>query len=399
MSTTPPQRRQGLTQVSGNPAASTAEGQTNLPESVEGASSSSPPSTPQSGTRSGLPRTPEPTAEARSTSATATAEPLAEATPAPDIPATDMNTGLTIAGPRRWVLTVGVSLLIGVIVVVGVVVGARWFATLGPIASYLERYPGDYELPEGSPVGIPVWLAWQHFFNAFFMLLIIRSGLTVRYQRKPPAYWTSRRKPSAKVSLTVWFHQSVDVLWLVNGLLYVVLLLSTGQWVRIIPTSGEVFPNALSALLQYATLDWPTDNGWVHYNSLQQLAYFTTIFVAAPLAALSGWRLSTVWPDNVAWLNRIYPVNLARRIHFPVMWYTVFFIVIHVVLVLSTGALRNLNHMYAAQGSTDPAAFSGNWAGFWMFVVSVAVFVGAWFAAHPLVLASIARLFGTVSAR
>jgi thiosulfate reductase cytochrome b subunit len=248
-------------------------------------------------------------------------------------------------------------------------------------------------------VGIPVWLAWQHFFNAFFMLLIIRSGLTVRYQRKPPAYWTSRRKPSAKVSLTVWFHQSVDVLWLVNGLLYVVLLLSTGQWVRIIPTSWEVFPNALSALIQYATLDWPTDNGWVHYNSLQQLAYFTTIFVAAPLAALTGWRLSTVWPNNVAWLNRIYPVNLARRIHFPVMWYTLFFIVIHVVLVLSTGALRNLNHMYAAQGSTDPAAYADNWTGFWMFVVSVAVFVGAWFAAHPLVLASIARLFGTVSAR
>ncbi|MEU5849212.1 hypothetical protein [Saccharopolyspora shandongensis] len=46
----------------------------------------------------------------------------------------------------------------------------------------------------------------------------------------------------------------------------------------------EVFPNALSAALQYASLDWPTENGWVHYNALQQLAYFTTVLVATPLA-------------------------------------------------------------------------------------------------------------------
>ncbi|WP_218157734.1 hypothetical protein [Saccharopolyspora shandongensis] len=31
---------------------------------------------------------------------------------------------------------------------------------------------------------------------------------------------------------------------------------------------------------------WPTENGWVHYNALQQLAYFTTVFVAAALPEL-----------------------------------------------------------------------------------------------------------------
>jgi hypothetical protein len=55
--------------------------------------------------------------------------------------------------------------------------------------------------------------------------------------------------------------------------------------------------------------------------------------------------------------------------------------------------------MYAAQGSVDPNAYADNWAGFWIFSVSLVVIAAAWVAARPLVLAPIARLFGTVSSR
>ena len=74
--------------------------------------------------------------------------------------------------------------------------------------------------------------------------------------------------------------------------LFFVLLFVTGQWMRIVPTSWDVFPNALSAALQYVSLDWPTENGWVNYNSLQLLAYFVTVFIAAPLAIVTGMRMS-----------------------------------------------------------------------------------------------------------
>ncbi len=111
-----------------------------------------------------------------------------------------------------------------------------------------------------------------------------------------------------------------------------------------VPTSWEVFPNALSAALQYLSLDWPTENGWVNYNSLQVLAYFTTIFLAAPLAAATGFRMSGAWPSKAEKLSRAYPIEVARAIHLPVMFYFVAFIVVHVALVFSTGALRNLNH-------------------------------------------------------
>lgn len=212
-------------------------------------------------------------------------------------------------------------------------------------------------------------------------------------------YWSPRWNPSRKISINLWFHQSLDILWMLNGVVFVVLLFVTGQWTRVVPTSWEVLPNALSAALQYVSLDWPTENGWVNYNSLQVLAYFATIFLAAPLAIVTGVRMSGVWPQNAKTLNRLYPVEWARAIHFPVMLYFVAFIIVHVALVFATGALRNLNHMYAAQGSIDPEAYTANWAGFWIFFASLVVIVAGWIAARPLVLSGIARAFGKVSSR
>jgi thiosulfate reductase cytochrome b subunit len=279
------------------------------------------------------------------------------------------------------------------------VFAVRWLLSTQWGADFLAAYPGEYHLPEGAPVGIPAWLGWQHFFNVFLMVLIIRSGLRVRTEKRPTAFWSPRNNNRRKISLNLWFHQSLDILWLVNGVAFVVLLFVTGQWMRIVPTSWEVFPNAVSAALQYVSLDWPTENGWVNYNSLQQLAYFATVFIAAPLAVITGVRMSGVWPKNAAGLNKAYPVEWARAVHFPVMLYFVAFIAVHVFLVLATGALRNLNHMYAAQGSVDPDAYADNWTGFWFFVASLVVIAAAWIAARPLVLAPIARLFGKVSGR
>lgn len=275
----------------------------------------------------------------------------------------------------------------------------RWLLSMPWGVDFLAAYPGEYHLPEGAPVGFPAWLGWQHFFNVFLMVLIIRSGLRVRTEKRPTVFWSPRTNAKRKISLTLWFHQSLDILWLVNGVIFVALLFVTGQWMRIIPTSWEVFPNAISAGLQYVSLDWPTENGWVNYNSLQQLAYFATVFVAAPLAAITGVRMSGVWPKNATALNKAYPVEWARAVHFPVMLYFVAFIAVHVFLVFATGALRNLNHMYAAQGSADPDAYAANWTGFWLFVASLVVIAAAWVAARPLVLAPIARLFGKVSGR
>lgn len=300
---------------------------------------------------------------------------------------------------KPWMGKLAVAIIATEIVLLAVVLLARALLSLEAVQDFVQTYPGHAPMPASAPIGVPVWLAWQHFFNAFLMVLIIRSGLTVRHETKPQAFWTSKRKSSKKVSLTVWFHQSLDLLWVINGVIFVVLLIVTGHWMRIVPTSVEIVPNAISAALQYASLNWPTENGWIHYNALQQIAYFLTVFIAAPLAMISGFRMSSLWPESNKKLSQAYPIELARTLHFPVMLYFVAFIAVHVFLVFTTGALRNLNHMFAAQGSEDPAAYAGDWTGFVIFMVSLVVTVIAWFAARPMVLAPIATLFGKVSSR
>jgi thiosulfate reductase cytochrome b subunit len=278
-----------------------------------------------------------------------------------------------------------------------VVLVAQWMRTLPAVQSFLADYPGHRELPAGAPTGLPAWLGWQHFLNAFFILLIIRSGWQVRTTARPKSHWTRNNKgfirtknPPSKISLDLWFHLTMDALWVLNGIVFMVLLMATGQWMRIVPTSWDIIPNALSTALQYASLSWPTENGWLNYNALQVLAYFTTVYIAAPLALATGLRMSGAWPKNAVKLNKVYPIELARAIHFPVMLYFVFFIIVHVALVLATGALRNLNHMYASRDD-------GSWVGFWIFAASLAVMIAAWFLARPLFLRPVASLTGKVS--
>lgn len=293
----------------------------------------------------------------------------------------------------RWLVFGGGLLALGGLAVIV----ARSLMTLEPVRDFVEIYPGQTAIAEGTPVGIPAWLGWQHFLNGFFLVLIVKTGWQVRTQRRAPAMWTRdntglirTREAPRKISITLWLHLSLDVLWLLNGITFVILLFATGHWLRVVPTTWDVFPNAVSAALQYASLDWPTENGWVAYNSLQVLAYFVTIFVAAPLAAASGFRMSAAWSSRWRRLSVAYPIAVARAVHVPVMVYFVAFSVVHISLVLATGALRNLNHMYAGQDVV-------NWWGAAIFGLSLLATSAAWVLARPAIVSPIAALLGRVS--
>ncbi|WP_247048798.1 cytochrome b/b6 domain-containing protein [Arthrobacter rhizosphaerae] len=293
----------------------------------------------------------------------------------------------------RLALTAAAALLL----LLAAVLAAKWFMALDGTTSFLQEFQGHTKRPEGTPAGFPAWLGWQHFLNTFFLVLIIRTGWQIRTDTRPNGHWTrnnrgfvrTKRAPT-KISLDLWLHLTLDVLWILNGIIFVILLFMTGHWQRIVPTSWDIVPNALSAGLQYLALDWPTEDGWVNYNALQLLAYFVTVFMAAPLAFLTGLRMSPLWPKQLSKLNRMYPIEVARALHFPVMIYFVGFVVVHVALVLATGALRNLNHMYASSNEE-------NWTGFWIFGASLIVMVAAWFLTKPLFLRPVASLTGSVT--
>ncbi|MDH6181502.1 thiosulfate reductase cytochrome b subunit [Microbacteriaceae bacterium SG_E_30_P1] len=292
-----------------------------------------------------------------------------------------------------WVVPAALVLAVAVVVV------ARWLREMPDVAAWVAQYPGQSTLPDGAPVGIPAWVGWQHFLNSFFLLLIVRTGWQLRTQKRPTVFWTRKndglirtKNPPTRLTLTSWFHLSLDAVWVLNGVVFVVLLFATGQWVRLVPTHWDVIPNAISAGLQYASLEWPVENSWVNYNALQLLTYFVTVFIAAPLAIVTGLRLSPLWSARFRRFDRIVPFAVTKKVHFWVMLWFVGFTIVHVFLVFTTGALRNLSHMYA---SSEDAG----WLGFAIFCVSLVVMIVAWVAARPSVLKAIASLGGTVISR
>jgi len=306
-----------------------------------------------------------------------------------------IRTALASVPAARWRMLAWIvpSLLVFAVVVV---LAAKGIRALPAVQDFLTDYPGRSEPPAGTPVGFPLWLNWQHFLNSFFLVFIVRTGWGLRKKQRPAAFWTRRndgmirtKNPPVRIGVPLWFHLVVDALWVLNGIVYVVLLFATGQWLRVVPTTWDVFPNAISAGLQYASLVWPLENGWVNYNALQQVSYFVTIFIAAPLALVTGLRMSPGLAARFRSIDRVFPMAVARAIHFPVMIYFVGFVIVHVFLVLATGAQRNLNHMYA--GRDDDS-----WLGFVFFAASLVVIAVAWVLAKPAALADLAAKSGTI---
>ncbi|SIL83944.1 Oxidoreductase molybdopterin binding subunit [Mycobacteroides abscessus subsp. abscessus] len=315
---------------------------------------------------------------------------------------------LRIGGDRwlnlLWLIPIGFAVL-----VVAVAAG-KGLRNMAAVQAFIARYPGtDISVP--LAVGIPAWVAWQHFFNLFLMIFIIRSGIQIlcdhprlyfsrnctpgkdewlRIAQPVPdvPLWTAKDDSVAlpaqlglpglrhSIGLARWWHLGVDVLWLLNGAVFYVLLFATGQWRHIVPTSWDVFPNAASVAIQYLSLNWPTGHTWVAYNALQLLAYFSIVFVAAPLALVTGLGMSPALSMRFTAISRRFSIQAARSLHFLVLAYFLLFILVHVTLVFATEALRNLNHMFAARDDDS-------WVGFWIFAAAMVVAATAWVAATP----------------
>ena len=298
---------------------------------------------------------------------------------------------------RKVLITLGIV----AVVAAGFVLLAQWLRTLDPVAEFIAAYDGTPTHPDGVEAGMPAWVGWQHFFNFFIIVMVIRSGLLIRNQDRPEAYWTANKggffspgktNTPAKVSIQQWIHQSFNVLWVLNGLFFYIMVFATGHWMRIVPSNWDIFPNIVSAGLQYVSLDWPEENSWIYYNALQITTYFLTVFIAAPIAVLTGLRMSTWWPQKAERINKAFPLPVARKAHFFTMIYFILFIIVHLFLVFTTGVLSNLNMIFTARDASD-------WWGIAVFAVSVAVTVGVAWLIKPIFIAPVAEKTGQVSTR
>jgi hypothetical protein len=205
---------------------------------------------------------------------------------------------------RRWINVLWALPAGFVLAVIGVAV-AQALRELPAVQDFLVRYPGVPPSARAVSAGFPAWLRVQHFLNLLFMAFIIRAGIQIladhprlywkrdctpgtewfRFQKAVPAgrIWTAKDDsvtlpgwlgiPGIRhsIGLARWWHFSFGLLWMINGIVVYVLLFWTDQWQRLVPTTWDVFPNAVSTALQYLSLTFPPDDSWTRYNSLQQL--------------------------------------------------------------------------------------------------------------------------------
>ncbi len=176
------------------------------------------------------------------------------------------------------------------------------------------------------------------------------------------------------------WHFLSALFWVVNGLVFAVLLLSGDQWKRLVPSSWKIIPDAWDIFVHYATFHMPQEpNGFYRYNALQQLSYFIVVFVLAPLAILSGPSMSPALTNRFKWYPKL-PGNrqIGRSLHFLVMCAFVIFIIMHVALVVITGLARNMSHIVLG---TDDTRCLGLYLGLLGIGVVVAVNALAYWAA------------------
>jgi len=262
--------------------------------------------------------------------------------------------------------------------------------------------------------GFPAWLRLAHYANFLLMMLIIRSGLSILWDHPrlygnvhctPGTEWirfTPTQVPTDRLYtanddqryLSPWlglpgyrhtigmarhWHFMTDLLWIVTGVVYIVLLFVSGHWARLAPTSWHIFPEAWATFVHYATFHLPPEpDGFFRYNALQQIAYFGVVFVLAPLSLLTGIAMSPALDSRFPWYPKLFGGRQgARSLHFLLLAGYVVFIVIHVGLVFATGHNQNMNHIVLGRDGDDSR-------GLILGVIGIAAVLAACFAAYWL---------------
>ena len=221
---------------------------------------------------------------------------------------------------RRFRIWIRPSILIAIGIAILSAIAAAWIEVA---VAGMPRVPAVPQIDPNNfagPHGFPVWVRYCHFFNFLFVMMLIRSGLSILMDH-PRLYFNDGCTPGSEwIRFTplkvprdrIWtakddaryisplvgtpgYRHTIGIarVWhfidvhgfIVTGIIFIVMLFDTEQWRRIVPTSPLVLLQAWNTFVHYATFHLPPEpNGFYGYNALQQIAYFTVVFVFGPLA-------------------------------------------------------------------------------------------------------------------
>jgi sulfoxide reductase catalytic subunit YedY len=313
---------------------------------------------------------------------------------------------------RRFRIWVRPSLLIAAALLAFLPVLAAWLEVLLVGLPHIPPVPQVYPNNFAGPHGFPLWVRYCHFFNFLFVTMLIRSGLSILVDH-PRLYFNNHCTPGSEWIRLTPIQVPTDRLWtakddaryispmiatpgyrhtigtarswhflnvygfIITGVFFVIMLFDTEQWRRLVPQSTLVLLQAWNTWVHYATFHLPTElNGYYGYNALQQIAYFSVVFVFGPLAILTGIAMSPAAVNRFHWYPKLFGGRQsARSIHFLTMLSFFAFLVVHVTLIAMTGFVRNMNHIVMG---TDDQNHTGMILGF----VGIGVVVLTWIVAH-----------------
>jgi DMSO/TMAO reductase YedYZ molybdopterin-dependent catalytic subunit/thiosulfate reductase cytochrome b subunit len=246
------------------------------------------------------------------------------------------------------------------------------------------------------PLQIPVWVVVTHFLNILFLTLLARSGIEIlsalpklyvndhcppgrevmRFSKK--VFSADARKPwssldeeekwspvialpgRSNLGLGRHWHFMTVQFWVFTGLVYVVLLFTSGEWQRLVPTSWSIVPDAFHAAGTYLNGQLAEPEPGQAYNALQQLTYFAVVFLLAPLMIATGAAMSPAVDARFPRYPRLFGgKQVARTLHFLGLCAFAVFVVGHTVMVVLHGLGNELTYMALA---SDPAHASATTA-------------------------------------
>jgi thiosulfate reductase cytochrome b subunit len=136
--------------------------------------------------------------------------------------------------------------------------------------------------------------------------------------------------------------------WLLvaNGTVYLLHGLLSGHLRRDLLPTGEQIKHIGRSIREHLLLRFPAGDEARRYNVLQKLAYLFVALVLLPLMVLTGLTMSpgidAAFPEL---LTLFGGRQSARTIHFVAATGLVLFVVIHIAMVLLSGAWNNLRSM------------------------------------------------------
>jgi methionine sulfoxide reductase catalytic subunit len=101
---------------------------------------------------------------------------------------------------RKFRIWIRPSILIAVCVVILMVIAAAWLQFAFAGLPYIPPLPQVYPNAVAEPHGFPVWVRYCHFFNFLFVMMLIRSGLSILMDH-PRLYFNNDCTPGSE-----WIH-------------------------------------------------------------------------------------------------------------------------------------------------------------------------------------------------